>query len=897
MDWKQKIHDGFLAASRVPDDDVLEELAQHAKAEYDMARAEGCTAVEADARVDVLLASWTSEAAILRHRSRRPPVVEPPPASSSGVLSGVGRDISYAFRLLRRQPRYAAVAILTMALAIGATTLLFSVTYGVLMKPLPWPSAERLVVLKETRGGNPPRFGAFTNAAYLAWRDQANTVDALAAWNTRTVTMTGRGDPSRVRITMASASLFDVLEVRPVIGSFFQQQDEAAAVVVLSESLWRQQFGADPSVLGTAVRFDGQAHTVVAVMPKEASYPDSQTLAWVPMTVRPATGNWLSVFNLLGKLKPGATPLHAAEEGTARGKFAADTGMTTMAIFGNNGAVGVTAQPLRQALTADVRRPLIVLLVAVALLLVTATGNVASLQLARATTRQREMSIRTALGAGIGRVTRQLLVESLLISLIGGATGVALAAVLYRFVPTVLPADFPRMDALGINGVVLLFAAAITLGTGITCGLFPTLRLRRMNLVSTLTEDAGAPVGGGSRSMLTRVRTLIMAGQVAIACVLLIGGALLGRSFLSLLDRDRGIEPAGVLTARVTLPAASYTPEQRHVLSSRILDRLAGMPGITHAAFTSEFPLIPGGSTAALSVRPRTANAAPVPVQASPRIVSPAYFKTLGIRIASGRGFAESDAEGAPPVVVVNRTFAQRFLGDDALGGRLPMGVGYRQPDREATIVGVIEDVRYLSADDPTHPEIYYSSRQFDGKLPVSVLTLMVRSSGNAAELARPVRTAVREADNGLVAEGIATMEERMLRGLARPRLYAIVLGGFAAAALMVAAVGLFGVLSYTVAQRSRELAVRTALGATRSDVVRLVMRQMLGVTATGIAAGLFGALMLNRSLAALLYGVTPHDLTTFIAVPVLLMAVATAASLPTAIRAARLDPLRVLRG
>lgn len=893
MDWKARVRTTLSSAG--VSDEVAEELAQHARAEYDAARADGCTHDEADQRVTALLIRWKAEAPALRHRNRRVEAIEPPAAEVSSSFAGIGRDFRYAARLLRRQPRYALIAILTMALGIGATTLLFSVTYGVLMEPLPWPSAERIVVLKETRGGNPPRFSSFSNAAYLAWNDRAVTVDGLAAWSQRSVTLTGAGDPDRIRVVAASASLFTVLDARPLIGALFEAKDESAPVVVLSESLWRQRFGADPAALGRSVSFDGVAHTIVGVLPGRLSYPDRQARAWIPLHVPPANGNYLSMFDAIGRLRPGATPAQAAAEGSARGRFAAETGLTTVAIFGSNGPLEIATEPLRDSLTSDVRRPLIVLLVAVGLLLFTATANVASLQLARATTRQREMAVRAALGAGMARLTRQLVVESLLISLAGGAVGLALAWTLHGFLPAVLPVDFPRIDDLGITVVAVSFAVLTAVVTGVVFGLIPALRARRLDLVKALTEDGTAPVGAGGRSFTSRARMLIMAGQVSVACVLLIGAALLGRSFLVLLATDRGYDPSGVLTARIALAPATYPAPRRHELVSSILDRLEATPGVTHASFTSEHPLTPGGSTSAFGIR--SSDGGTVTVQASPRVVSARYFSAAGIRVVDGRGFSDTDTESAPPVVVVNRAFARRFLGDAAVGTKVPMGVGYEQVRREATIVGVVDDVRYLTASDSSQPEVYYAYRQFGGRLPVSTVTLVVRTLDDPSTLARPVRTAVRDADERLVAESVRTMEEHMLRGLARPRLYAIVLGGFAASALLVAAVGLFGVLSYTVAQRSRELAVRTALGARRVDVVKLVFGQTMLIAAVGIAAGLVASFVLSQSIAALLHGVTPHDPTTFVIVPLVLVIVAAVASLPPALKAARLDPLRALKG
>jgi putative ABC transport system permease protein len=420
--------------------------------------------------------------------------------------------------------------------------------------------------------------------------------------------------------------------------------------------------------------------------------------------------------------------------------------------------------------------------------------------------------------------------------------------------------------------------------------------MRRLNLVESLTEDGTAPIGGGPRSRIARARVLIMAGQVAIACVLLIGASLLSRSFVALVRADRGYDPSGVLTAGLALPAAMYPPERRYLLLGQILDRLATMPGVADAAFTSEFPLTPGGSTSAFTLRSRHTDGAVVPVQASPRIVSPRCFSALGMRILTGRSFADSDTEASEPVVIVNSAFARQYLGDAPLGAKLPMGVGYQSEGAEATVIGVVADVRYLTAADASQPEIYYSYRQFKGRLPVSAVTLLVRSAREPGALGPGLRTAIREADGGLVAGAVMTMEDRMLTSLARPRLYAIVLGGFAAVALVVATVGLFGVLSYTVALRSRELAVRTALGARPRDIARLVLRQGLTVTGAGLAAGLLGSLALTRSLGALLYGVTPYDGLTYLLVPIIVVCMAVAACVGPAHRAARLDPLRAFR-
>jgi putative ABC transport system permease protein len=896
MDWRARIAAELARDGYALEHEVMEELAQHARAMYDAARAEGASDEEAAARAGEQIARWRRDADRLRHKPRRPPAIEPPPIAASLPLAGLAQDLRYAARLLRRQPQFTLLASATMAVGIAATTVLFSVTYGVLMKPLPWPGADRLVVLKETRGGKPPRFNAFSNAAYLAWREQATTIEGIAAWSQRPVTLSGEGEPERIRITETTASLFTLLEAQPVIGTLFTDADEGAKngnVVVLSESMWRERYAADPKVLGRTVRFNGRPYTVIGVLPERLAYPDHRSRAWIPFHVPLATGNYLSMFDAVAKLRPGVSAAQAAAEGTARGRFVADTGMTTMAVFGGTGPVGVTAVPMKEALTAEVRQPLIVLLAAVGLMLVTAAANVAGLQLARATSRRREIAIRAALGAGGARVMRQLLAESVLLGMMGAAAGLALTRLVHGVMPTVLPADFPRADDLRLDGAVIAFALLTSVIVSVAFGLLPALRVRRVDIVASLSEDGSAPVGGGAASRVGRTRVVIMAGQVAIACVLLIGASLLGRSFVALLTADRGYDPSGVLTARLSMPDTIFTPERRYEIARQVLDRLSATPGIADAAFTSELPLTAGGSTVATRLQRPTG---PVPVQASPRVISAKAIPALGLRVIAGRGFSEADTESSPPVAVVNRVFATRYLRGDALGATIPMGLGYMHPDADATIVGVVDDIRYVGSNDSTQPEIYYTYRQLKGRLIVPVITLLVRTPGDPAALAGALRSAVREADAALVSESVMTMEDRMLVGLARPRLYMILLAAFAAFALAVAAVGLFGVLSYSVALRSREMAVRSALGANPAQILRMVISQGLTIAGAGIAVGIATAVVLARSMSTFLYGVTPHDAVTFVSVPLALLAVTAIACFVPARRAARLDPLRVLR-
>lgn len=828
-------------------------------------------------------------------RGRQP--TPPPSTASRTLLAGLGADIRYAARLLNRQWRHSLLTVATLALGIGATTTFFSLTYGVLLRPLPWPNASRIVTLKEARGGSPPRFGAFSNAAYLAWVEKPATVDDIVAWSGGVRTITDVVDPERVRVVAATPNVFRVLGVRPLLGSFFDRASGSSPVVVLSERLWRRRFDAARSVIGTGISLDRERFTVVGVIASELDFPDRQTDALVPMLVRPAAANYLSMFNALALLRPGVTPAQAAAEGTARGRFAAPTGMTTMAIFGSDGPVGVEAERMQAAMTDDVRPALLVLPAAVGLLLITATANVASLQLARMTARSREMAVRAALGAALSRVARQLLVENLLLGLTGGAAGLALALVLHRALPALLPAEFPRIDGIAVDAPVLLCSLVLSVGTGIACGIVPALYVRRIALRDALADD-GTSVGTGRSSPAGRSRALILTGQVAIACLLLVGASLLGRTFIALLQADRGYDATGVLSARVSLPAALYPDAaRRFTVIERMLDRLSREPGLTHAAFTSELALTPGGSTSAFQLRTRDRGV--VTAQASPRLVSQGYLAALRMHLVAGRGFSDADADSSAPVAVVNHAFATQYLDGSPLAATVPI-VAYGPPDdemREAVVVGVVDDVRYVPSAGQSQPEVFYLYRQMGRQLPVETVTLLVRTAADAGVAAAAVRAAVHDADPQLVVEAVMPLEQRLRATIARPRLYAIIIAAFAGSALAIAAVGLFGLASYVVSLRSRELAIRAAIGADRIAIAGLVLRQALALVLAGIIAGMLASAFAAQALAAQLYGIGTHDAVTFCAVPVLVLIIAGIACLWPARRAATLDVVRVLRG
>ncbi len=904
MDWKAQLRAAFAAEHSVPDDDVLEELTQHAAATYETARADGLDHDAAVRQVQALLSSWCRDASMLRRRPRRPPVVEPP-ADSRSPFAGILRDAQYAFRLLRRQPGYALVVILTMALGIGATTTLFSVAYGVLMKPLPWPDADRLVRITETRQGHAPRIrGTMSNAVYNAWHSEHSTLEEIGGYtgvgtNTAT-TLSGMGDSVRVQRSIVTPSLFSVLKARPLRGRLFVNDDgvpggsaKAKEVVIVSYGLWQERFGGADDVIGRVIQLDGQPFTIVGVMPPDFAFPDRATRMWTPYAVPSVTGGGmrsLSIFGGLARLRPGVTIQQAAAEGTARALAAPDPGLVTMALFGASGPPEISVAPALEAMTADVRPAIKVLLCAVALLLVTATANVASLQLARATTRRREIAIRAALGAGTARICRQLLVESALVSVAGGLVGVAMAAAIMRIAPAVLPADFPRVADISLNLPVLAFAAALAPLTGVAFGLLPVLHASRVNLVGSLAEGGLAAAGGG-RSGVARTRTLIMAGQIALTCILLLGAALLTRSFVALLHADRGYDPTNLLTARLPLPA-SYPAARRIVLADSLLQRLQAMPGVTRAAVGNALPLVTAGGYRAIRMRSHRDPAAEIDVQAMDRIVSPEYFAVMRLRLVAGRTLSDTDGEASPHVVVVNRSFAQKYLGDRPIGETLPVGPETR---RDSEVVGIVEDMRQGDVNDAPQPEIFQSYHQAPFRSNFDPM-FIIRTSDDPAAHVATLRSLVRVEDPGVALDSVMTMEERVVTSLARPRLYALLVSGFAAFALAIAGVGLFGVLSYGVAQRAREIGVRTALGATTRDIVTLVLKQALAITIAGLAAGVWASFALLRYVSTLLYGVTPHDAASFLVVPFVIALVAALACVVPARRAARVDPLRALR-
>ncbi len=900
MDWTPIVRAALTRHRSHPDENVVLELAQHAYAAWRAALAEGVAPDRAEVQIRSLVDGWCQDPAIGR-RPARPPVVEPPRTTSRGAAGG-WQDVRYGVRLIRRQPGAAAITVLVTALGIGAAATLFSLVYGVLLRPLPWPDADRLVQITESREGATRQLpNVLTNATYLAWRDQPATLESLAAFSDGQVTLTGTGEAERVRVAAVTASLFSTLRVAPLVGTTFREADEApnaAKVVVLSYGLWQRRFGGRADIVGQPIELNGVPHTITGVMPRTFFFPDPGDVAWRPYNVPPVLSadpdmRSLTLFGAIARLGPGVTTQQADAEGTARCHAAPDLGLVGIAVFGTKGAGAVHTTPYLAAVTADVRPALIVLFIAVGLLLVAAVANIAGVQLARAVARRREVAIRSALGAGSARLSRQLLTENLLVGVAGGVLGLLLAAGLHRVLPAMLPADFPRLNDVAIDWRVAAFSLAAAVLSSLAFGVMPAAFTRRLNLVEALTEDSLAPVGGSLRTRVSRARASVMVGQVAIAAMLLVGALLLMRSFVGLLRFDRGFDAHNLLTVDVPLPNRLYTSARRAAFVDSLIERLQKVPGVTHAAATTVLPLTPRDVMMGFRMPPSAGTSeGGASIQTSLRVVSADYFAAMGVRVLDGRGFEPSDTIAAEHVAVVNRTFVRRYINGSPFSVRLPV-----RDNEQLPIVGVVEDVHGTKATDPAQPELYLLYDQSPKSLEYETPTLVVRTAGDPNDLVGTLRSLVREQDPSVALQSVMTMDARLGTTLAKPRLYAVVLGAFAGFALLVSGLGLFGVLSYSVAQRSREIGVRSALGATPRHIAALVLRQGLTVTLAGIAIGLAAAFVLARNLGALLYGVAAADPMSFAVVPVTLVIVSALACYPPARRAARVDPLSVLKG
>lgn len=899
---RERIESAFAGVGL--DRDVLEELAQHAESTYQALRADGLSEPEASERISALIAGWRDDPAALNRVVKRATVATPPANTSRSIAAGAAADFSYALRLMRQQPGSALVTILTIALGVAAVTTLFSVANGVLLSPLPWGDTERLVRITETRGGRQGRIpGTILNGSYNAWEEAPQLIETIGAYWGQPVTMTGAGEPVRVETTPLTPSMLAMLRATPIRGRLFEPGEgkQGDRVTILSYGLWEQRFGLRDDIVGQPVVFDGAQYTIVGVMPREFRFPIADTRAWtarqMPPVDQPNGVKTGTIMRAIARLKPDVTPEQANAEGTARAIAGADAGPVAMSLFGARGPIQISVQDVRAKMTEEVRPAILILLLASVLLFATAIANVANMQLARATARQRELTIRAALGAGTGRLARQLLIENGVIGTIGAIGGLLATMVFHRALPSVLPADFPRADAIAVDGRVLMVTLLLSVIAAVACGVLPLLHARKLQIARALSETALASAGAG-RTRTATVRALIVASQVAVTCVLVIGATLLTRSFVAYMSADRGYDPRNLLTASIPFPQTYNTARKEAAL--RLLDRFQDRPGITHAAMSTGMPLVSAGGYQTFQI-PSPRGGTTIDAESIRRVVTPGYFGAMGMRLRAGRLLTDADDMNAQRAVVVNRSFVRKYFDDmpieQAIGVSLGTGVMRLEKERpEAFVVGVVDDLKQDAPDGLPQPEMFVPYAQLLSINHGSQAFILLRTSDDPAMHVESLRTALREEDPTLALEAVMTMDERIGRSAARPRAYAALLGGFAVFALIIAGAGLFGVLSYSVAQRKRELAVRSALGASRSAVMGVALRQIGIAMVAGLATGMALAAGLANNLSPFLFGVSQTDVLSFVLAPLALTVVGIVACIVPARRVAQTDPVTVLR-
>jgi putative ABC transport system permease protein len=804
------------------------------------------------------------------------------------------QDIRFGFRTLLRSPPTSAVALLTLALGIGANTAIFSVVNGVLLEPLPYPDPDALVVVLESNPGlGFPRFSV-SPPNFDDWRHQNQVFESMAAISRGRFNLTGGDRPEAVPGEQVTPELFRVLGVQPVLGRGFLPEEGRPGgprVAVLSHGLWQRRFGSDRAALHRQILIDGESFTVIGVMPPGFELR-SQTQIWLPLpwdfTPDSRGGHFLSV---LARLKPGVS----LEK--ARTEMKAIAARLEQQYPDSNHGWTTEVRRLHDALVEDVRPALVLLLAAVAFVLLIACANVANLLLARLAAREREIAVRTALGAGRARLVRQMLTESLVLFFVGGVLGLLLAAWATRVMMALYGEGLPRRQAIALDGRVLLFTLLLSLVTGLVFGLVPALSATSGGLFGALKEG-GRAVAGGARGRL--LRNLLVVGEVAVALVLLVGAGLLLRSFARLRAVDPGFHPQGVLTAEITLPDQKYEPAERQIAFTReLLDRLRAIPGVQSADTVFPLPLGGNGFVLAFAVqgRPDTSSQ-DSSLHANIRLVTPDFFRTLGIRLLQGRAFTSHDDPQSVPVIVVNKTMADRIWpGESPIGKRITFGDTQKPDVQWMEVVGVVADIHHRTLDQDPGSEVYWPQLQN----PVGgQLSIVLKTAGEPTKLAGAVRAAVRAVDSDLPVDRVRPLESVVAEALAGSRFQTVLLGIFAGAALLLAAIGVYGVISYSVAQRTHEIGIRMALGARRPEVLGLVIRQGMALVLAGVGLGLALAVLLlawlSERLAKFIYGGSAFDPLPLIAVPLVLLAVALLANWLPARRATRVDPLVALR-
>jgi len=804
------------------------------------------------------------------------------------------QDGSYAWRRLWNAPGFTAVVVLTLALGIGASTAIFSVVHAVLLRPLPYEHSEQLMSVGEDKQGAGITGDGVSYPAFLAMQEQQSLFRAVTGLAGHALTLTGRGEPADTSTIAVTPGFFSVFPEKPLLGRTLLDADGqrgAAPAAVLSEGLWRSRFGADERIIGSPVTLDQRAYTVVGVMPADFRTPffNQPEQVWIPLVQDPLFGRWITRppqdhwMPVIARLEPGISldraqaQIRAFSAGLAR-QFPAEQGWTA------------TVQPLQQVVVGDLRAPLLVLLCAVGLLLAIVCANIANLLLTQATARSREIAVRIAIGASRARIARQLLTETALLGVLGGAAGAVLA---WRSVPALvllLPLGLPQLQNIRVDGAVLGFALALSLISGLAFGLAPVLDAARSDPQTSLRAGGGAGESRGSR----RARSLLAAGEIALAALLLVGAGLLLRSFARLLSVSPGFAAERLVKAEISLPRFQYSkPEQWAAFADELLTRLQARPGMRDTAIAAPLPILDNQVSLPFAIAENPVTAAGEADVANYVAASPEYFRVMGIPLKRGRLFSVDDTASMPTVALISETLAKRYFPhQDPVGRHLIFGF---PPDTHVTreIVGVVADIHDESLAKAPGAVMYVPFAQ----APFWGGEVVVRSGLSTAAVAGAIRAETHGIDVNLPVTEIESLPAALDASLAWPRFRTLLLGGFGGMALLLAAIGIYGVVSFSISHRAREIGVRMTMGATPGNISRLVLRESAQLAALGLAIGIPAALALMHLLSALLFGIAPYDPLTFACVALLLAAVTLAAAYLPARRAARTNPMQVLRG
>lgn len=807
-------------------------------------------------------------------------------------------DVRYAIRTLSKRKNFAVTALVTLALGIGANTAIFSVVQGVLLRPLPYPDSDRLVKISEEHPGgiSPISVPVLSNHTINAWKPILRSLEAMAASSDAEFSVPGSGGTERIGGASVSPSLFTILRTTPAAGRLLQPIDEiegAEPVVVISDAMWQERFGRDPAAIGRTIALGDEVHTIVGVAQPSFYFPDRKARMWVVARVPTSAGS-TQIHRVIGRLADGATAAQAAAEGTNAARsverpFAADM------LFGKGGPVEVRVRGLVEDTTSRVRPALLVLAGAVAFVLLIGCANVANLCLSHGVARRRELAMRVALGASRGRILRQLLTETLVLSSVGGFAGLLLGWALIRMLPTLAPARFPRLDDVRMDLWTLTFAVGASVLAGVLSGLLPAIRGARVSLTSAMNDGARSSSSG---VRTTRVRAALIIAESALAVMLLVGAGLLIRSFVTLVHVDGGYEPANVLTARIYLPGAERggAAALNDGFVNRLLPRVRGWREVVAAGAGNMSPF--GQNTTMSGFELQRGDGQPVKVSSTIYIVTPGYAEALGLRLRAGRWFEERDLAAPVQPVIVSEQFVRRYLydGQPVVGWQFP-GLDSRpgaSDQLRAEIIGVVGNVLKEGLDTAPQSDMYLLPTN-DNSIQREV-HLVMKTAGDPNAIVGMLRALVAEIEPTAAISTVGSLASQVSVSVGQPRFAATVLGAVALLGLLLSAIGLYGVLSYNVSERRREMGVRAALGASRRQLLSMIIRQGLGVTLIGLVLGLTGAALLGNLLQGVLFGVQPRDLIAFAFAPVVLLLVAFAACFLPASRAASVDPAEALR-